>query len=99
MFLLQEELHSLKLKVHEIVEENRILHEELKTSVIQEILQEGIDVPGVCIWIYVDVIIFGCTYYVNKPGCILSVPMRHALLYDMQLRYLYIGVLNVLFIQ
>ena len=37
----------LKLKVSELAEENRLLHEELKHSVIQEILNEGMDVPGV----------------------------------------------------
>ena len=45
--LLKEELQVLRLKVKEVVEENRLLHEELKHSVVQEILSQGIDVPGV----------------------------------------------------
>lgn len=50
--LLQDELHALKLKVIELVEENRLLHEEIKRSTVQEIIAEGIEVSGVCVTVY-----------------------------------------------
>ncbi|ELU12898.1 hypothetical protein CAPTEDRAFT_223139, partial [Capitella teleta] len=37
----REELQSLKLRVREIVEENQLLHEEIKKGTIHEIVQEG----------------------------------------------------------
>ena len=50
--LLQDELHALKLKVIELVEENRLLHEEIKRSTVQEIIAEGIEVSGVGVTLY-----------------------------------------------
>ena len=35
------------MKVKEVIEENRLLHEELKRSAIQEILNQGLEVEGV----------------------------------------------------
>ena len=44
-------MHALKMKLRELAEENRMLHEELKRTVVQEMLNEGLDVPGVrCVW-------------------------------------------------
>ncbi|KAI0237435.1 hypothetical protein LSAT2_012032 [Lamellibrachia satsuma] len=43
----KDELHALKLKVIELVEENRLLHEEIKRSTVQEIIAEGIEVSGI----------------------------------------------------
>ena len=45
--LLQDETQTLKLKVLELLEENRLLHEEVKRSAIGDILECGIEVPGV----------------------------------------------------
>ena len=51
--LLQDELRVLKLKVVEVTEENRLLHEEIKRSTVQEIINEGIEVSGVGAAIYI----------------------------------------------
>ncbi len=45
--LFQDELHALKMKVIELVEENRLLHEEVKRSTVQDIINEGIEVSRV----------------------------------------------------
>jgi len=39
----------LKRQINELVEENRVLHEELRRSVVTEIVGTGIIVPGVCL--------------------------------------------------
>lgn len=39
----QDELANLRAKLSEIIEENKRLHEELKTSILQEIVGENID--------------------------------------------------------
>ena len=44
---LQDELQVLKGKVKEIIEENKLLHEEIKRSAVHEILKEGLDVGEV----------------------------------------------------
>ena len=51
--LFQDELRILKLKVVELTEENRLLHEEIKRSTVQEIINEGIEVSGVGAAIYI----------------------------------------------
>ena len=33
--------------MREVLDENGVLHEELKSTVVQEILRQGVDVPGV----------------------------------------------------
>ncbi|KAL5009093.1 hypothetical protein ScPMuIL_014674 [Solemya velum] len=46
---LKDELAMIKAKMHEILEENQRLHEELKKSVLQEILGDGVDLsPHIC---------------------------------------------------
>ena len=45
----QDELQALKTKVKEVVEENYMLHEQLKRNMVQEILDEGVDIPGVSV--------------------------------------------------
>ena len=47
--LCQDETQTLKLKVLELVEENRLLHEEIKRNAVGDILHHGIEVPGVTI--------------------------------------------------
>ena len=47
--LCQDETQTLKLKVLELVEENRLLHEEIKRNAVSDILHHGIEVPGVTI--------------------------------------------------
>lgn len=44
---LQDELVNLRAKLSEILEENKRLHEELKTSILQEIVGENIDLEAV----------------------------------------------------
>lgn len=44
----------MKQKVREVIEENRALHEEIKRGTVQEILQEGLDVPGVGLFLMDD---------------------------------------------
>ena len=44
---LQDELQVLKGKVKEIIEENKLLHEEIKRSAVHEILKEGLEVVEV----------------------------------------------------
>jgi hypothetical protein len=43
---LQDELVNLRAKLSEILEENKRLHEELKTSILQEIVGENIDLEA-----------------------------------------------------
>ena len=47
IYELQDETQTLKLKLMELVEENRLLHEEIKRSAVSDILSHGIEVPGV----------------------------------------------------
>lgn len=49
-FSLKDELALIKAKMNEILEENLRLHEELKTSVLQEIMGEGVNLSKVSIW-------------------------------------------------
>lgn len=44
---LQDELVNLRAKLSEILEENKRLHEELKTSILQELVGENIDLEAV----------------------------------------------------
>ena len=46
-YAVQDEVTALMMKVQEVVEENRLLHEEIKRGAVQEILAQGIDLPGV----------------------------------------------------
>ena len=45
--LIQEELAVLRLKLSELVDENKRLHTELKTTVVHEILRDGSDLVKV----------------------------------------------------
>ncbi len=38
----------LRMKLSEVLEENRTLHNELKTIVVHEIIKEGDGITGVC---------------------------------------------------
>ena len=49
LLFMQDETQTLKLKVLELVEENRLLHEEIKRNAVSDILHHGIEVPGVTI--------------------------------------------------
>ena len=44
---LQDELSQLRAKLSELIEENKRLHEELKTSVLHDIIGENIDIEKV----------------------------------------------------
>ena len=46
-FFTQEEMAVLRMKLAEVLEENRMLHSELKTAVVHEILKEGGDAVNV----------------------------------------------------
>ena len=41
--MIQEELAVLRLKLSELVDENKRLHTELKTTVVHEIMRDGTD--------------------------------------------------------
>lgn len=43
----QDELQALKTRVKEVVEENKLLHDEIKRSTVHEILEQGLEVEGV----------------------------------------------------
>lgn len=48
-------MQLLKIKVQEVIEENRLLHEELKRTAISEIVGGGLEIPGVRLHVYIYV--------------------------------------------
>ena len=47
--IFQDELQALKAKVKEIIEENKLLHEEIKGGAVHEMLKQELGVEGVSI--------------------------------------------------